>query len=453
MTELTKGDETRSGIYMDVAISKIVVGDRFRKKYGDIDDLAISIQDKGLLHPLILDDSLNLIAGGRRLAAMKQLGWNRTAAIIRKAKSKIDSLEVELLENVMRLDMEWQERTALVKKINSLYETKETNWTQEDTAELLNRSTGSISSSLKLADAMEHIPELAEAKTEEDAHKKLSQLQEALIVNELEKRRKARVESNTVDDKLEALLKTYEESYIVSDIFDGLSLLEDNDTYIRFMEVDPPYGIDLINKKRTVGKNEQIETYKEIPQDIYEEFLNKLTKELFRVSSDEAHIVFWFGIQWYKEVYSALTQNGWVIDPIPAIWTKTHGQTNDPQNKLARAFEPFFYGKKKSAEYGIFRSTSQGRLNLFSFDRVFGGDKYHPTQRSIDLMKELVSLFGDFLPKDKTKVLVPFAGSGATIIAARELGYQSFGYDINDEYKSKYLVEIRRRYEERFAIK
>ena len=371
MTELTKGSQTVSGIFMDVAIAKVNMSDRFRKDYGDIDDLALSIQNKGLLHPIIIDDNYNLLAGGRRLKAMISIGWSRTPAIVRKAKSQIDSLEIELLENIMRKDMEWQERVNLVKKIDVLYTEKEDNWTDKDTAELLDRSTGSVSQSLKLADAMEYIPELANSKTEDEANKKLASLQESLAIKELERRREIRIKENTTDTKLEGILKKAEDSYIISDVFEGLAKLEDNDTYLRFIEVDPPYGIDLVNMKRKKVDNTEAETYKEIKKEDYVEFLNNLCKELNRVSTRDAHIVFWFGIQWYQEVYNALTNNGWNVDIIPALWTKTHGQTNDVDNKLGRAYEPFFYGKKKDAAYGIFNSGSRGRVYVFFFFWVY----------------------------------------------------------------------------------
>jgi ParB family chromosome partitioning protein len=42
---------------------------------GDIDGLAESIEDIGLLHPITVDEQGWLLAGARRLAACKRLGW------------------------------------------------------------------------------------------------------------------------------------------------------------------------------------------------------------------------------------------------------------------------------------------------------------------------------------------------------------------------------------------
>jgi len=57
------------------AIDEIVVGDRHRRDLGDIDGLAASIEDIGLLHPITVDEQSQLLAGARRRAACKRLGW------------------------------------------------------------------------------------------------------------------------------------------------------------------------------------------------------------------------------------------------------------------------------------------------------------------------------------------------------------------------------------------
>jgi N6-adenosine-specific RNA methylase IME4 len=59
----------------ELAIKKIRVRDRFRKDLGDIDSLAASIDEIGLLHPIVVRPDGRLIAGERRLAACKELGW------------------------------------------------------------------------------------------------------------------------------------------------------------------------------------------------------------------------------------------------------------------------------------------------------------------------------------------------------------------------------------------
>jgi ParB family chromosome partitioning protein len=58
-------------------VEKIRVGPRHRRDLGDLDGLAASIEDIGLLNPITVDDTGLLLAGARRLAACKLLGWER----------------------------------------------------------------------------------------------------------------------------------------------------------------------------------------------------------------------------------------------------------------------------------------------------------------------------------------------------------------------------------------
>ena len=54
-------------------INKIKVNKRFRKDLGDLESLKNSIQELGLLQPIVIDEKNNLIAGERRLKAFKEL--------------------------------------------------------------------------------------------------------------------------------------------------------------------------------------------------------------------------------------------------------------------------------------------------------------------------------------------------------------------------------------------
>jgi len=62
------------------AIAEIHVGERHRRDMGDIDHLAASIEDVGILHPIVVTPGGELIAGQRRLQACKLLGWSAIIA-------------------------------------------------------------------------------------------------------------------------------------------------------------------------------------------------------------------------------------------------------------------------------------------------------------------------------------------------------------------------------------
>jgi ParB family chromosome partitioning protein len=84
------------------AIDTIKIGARHRKDLGDIAALAESICDVGLLHPPVITPDGRLIAGARRIAACKLLGWEKIPVTI----IDLDRLvRGEFAENAHRKDL------------------------------------------------------------------------------------------------------------------------------------------------------------------------------------------------------------------------------------------------------------------------------------------------------------------------------------------------------------
>lgn len=84
------------------AIDDIKVGDRDRADLGDIRELAESIAAVGLLHPVVVTGSGGLVAGGRRLAAVRELGWAEVPVTVVDLATAADVLRGEADENTCR---------------------------------------------------------------------------------------------------------------------------------------------------------------------------------------------------------------------------------------------------------------------------------------------------------------------------------------------------------------
>jgi hypothetical protein len=82
---------------MKLQISKIKIGERFRKDFGNLEPLKKSIQEIGLLHPVVVNEDNVLVAGERRLRSVQELGWDEVP-ITRINKSEIK----ERLEKVVK---------------------------------------------------------------------------------------------------------------------------------------------------------------------------------------------------------------------------------------------------------------------------------------------------------------------------------------------------------------
>lgn len=120
-------------------VSEITVGERRRTDLGDIAGLAASIQDYGLLHPIIVDDDGVLIAGGRRLAAMVRLGFEDVPVRRWQTLGDDDRRIIELEENLQRKDLTAYERS---RNLTELAETAAKVDQEEIVTESVDKSRG-----------------------------------------------------------------------------------------------------------------------------------------------------------------------------------------------------------------------------------------------------------------------------------------------------------------------
>ena len=93
----------------EVRLSDITIRRRVRKDLGDLVPLADSIRRHGLLNPIVLSESLELIAGHRRLESVRSLGWRHIPAIVMRQDEAKARLVLEIEENVQRADLNPEE--------------------------------------------------------------------------------------------------------------------------------------------------------------------------------------------------------------------------------------------------------------------------------------------------------------------------------------------------------
>jgi len=405
---------------------------------GDLDSLVESIKEKGLLQPVTITPEFELLAGERRVTAARAAGLAEIPALLREKKDAVDAREVELVENLVRKDFEWPEHCALVAEIDALYREKNIDWSGRRTALLLDRSAMNVSRALEMDRNVKMFPELAELPTQAEAHKMVKKYEEKILTEELYRRQTGALATDSLEKGIALALKLADSNYRVGDTFQGLAELPNGDvggwTRFHVIECDPPYGIDLTELKRSKDSAaSNIHSYEEIDAEGYPEFLTKLTKELYRVAGQHTHLIFWFGPTWQHQVLWALREAGWLVDEIPCVWVKHQGQTMQPKTYLGRAYEPFYLARK-----GTPAIIREGRLNVFDFAATPGTKKYHPTERPVTLIQEIL----DTLAVPRSVVLVPFLGSGATLRAAYNLGMTGMGWDSNPEYKARFMLAI-----------
>jgi ParB family chromosome partitioning protein len=99
-------------------IDEIKVGERKRGLREDkVQELVESIRDLGLLQPIGIDNSNNLVYGYHRLEACKRLGWEEIPVVVLDGVR--DRLEYELMEideNLVRAELTALERMVSLKR-------------------------------------------------------------------------------------------------------------------------------------------------------------------------------------------------------------------------------------------------------------------------------------------------------------------------------------------------
>lgn len=116
--------------------------------------LAQSIKDYGIIQPLsvrlILPETHNcppvyeLIAGERRLRAVKLLFWDSVPCVIVNADKQV-SAEIAIIENLQREDLNFFEQAKAIQKLIELFE-----YTQEQAARRLSVSQSYIANKLRI---------------------------------------------------------------------------------------------------------------------------------------------------------------------------------------------------------------------------------------------------------------------------------------------------------------
>ena len=428
--------------YRELLTKDIVLDeDRQRKEYDDIEDLADSIREKGLLQPIGVEDTTHkLVWGGRRYKAISLLGLEKVSCrIVPPDLSPLELEELELEENIQRKDLTWQERSRAIKRIDDLKKSihgdqaetgDRSSWSTRKTANLLGKSSGGISDQVNLAQALEMFPELEACRTADEARKSFKKLIEQAAVKQLVKQAKK--------SKTSSAFRFAESHYMIGDAIKGLKEL--GQTSASFAIVDPPYAIRLDKIKKVdfdIKSKKQLADYSELTDNQYIPFITEVATQLYRILGENAWVVWWYGQEWYGETLEVLQKAGFSTDKIPATWGKidASGQTNQPDLYLGRATETFFVAKKGNPAL-----AKRGRANLFLFKPVPSQRKTHPTEKPLDLAQELFDVFC----YPGSICVVPFLGSGVDLRAAYSRNCSGFGWDLSEDYKDKFLYEVQK---------
>jgi len=404
---------------MKLLIKDIIWGDRARKDYGDADSLlglAQSISKNGLLHPVVIDDSHTLRAGGRRLTAMLQLGWDECEVNMLSDLSPLQKLEVELEENLHRKNFEYAEQVALVKRIHeiksalAIEEGAET-WTIDDTAKALGVEKNTVQQDIALAKEIENDPSIGKAKNKGQAKTRARRAKEV----------------RRIQSEILASPTVPSEEVILGDSIDILPNIPSDS--IDLILCDPPFGVKFDENSRNLG-------YETTYGDFYDDLdnvcglLEDTIPQLFRILKPGGHMYCFFALANYIRI-SMMLENYWKWEKEygkyaanPLLWVKPSNENARPYERFTVNYEPFFFCWKGKVDSKLGNELNSPSNSTFHYNYK-GAEKLHPAEKPDELYERLINLS----TQPGATILDPFLGSGVSLAVGRRMGRKIIGIE------------------------
>lgn len=146
-----KKPERNTGVQkLDISLIK-ANREQPRKYFNDeaLNDLVESIKEKGIIQPIVVtpegEDNFIIIAGERRWRAAGLAGLREIPVIVREVNSESERLELALIENIQRENLNCLETAKAYQELLDRY-----SYRQEDVAKTIGKSRSSIANTLRI---------------------------------------------------------------------------------------------------------------------------------------------------------------------------------------------------------------------------------------------------------------------------------------------------------------
>ncbi len=385
-----------SGNFSSALIESITIirAERQRRELRDIEDLADSLQRSGLINPIVVTADFTLVAGERRLAAARSLGWTHITVQFAEDLDPLQLQLIELEENTRRTDLDWKDQCAAVARYHAL-RSSEKGWNRTRTAEALGVSPGLVTQYLDV----DH--ELKQENEDVLAAPKFS------VARGIIQRKQERAKAST----LATLNPTEESSDDLPTPILHTDFIEWSKTYsgapYNFIHCDFPYGIgadqhDQGNASARGGYADDIKTY----YTLLEAFSNNLNN----FCEESAHVMFWFSMEHYEFTFDALQAAGLKVLAHPLVWFKSDnsGILSDHRRQPRRVYETAFLCSRGD------RYLVGPVANVFASPNV---KSMHMSEKPRPVLAHFFRLFVD----EFTRMLDPTCGSANALTVAEDM--------------------------------
>ena len=427
-------------------VGEILIPDRIRIRESEIDSLKDSISRVGLINPLVIRRTNELVAGFRRLSAVKALGWPTVPVQYLDELDTQEALVVELEENLKRVDLHWLDEARAMTKFHDTMAEIDPEWNIARTAKSISLDPSNVSKRIQVIHAINNgMEDLAQAPGFSQAHTALARRRTREIDNEMS--RASDTEKLIANAAVAAITSpgetpppppppepTAEESVVQGDF--RLWAPHYTGPRFDFIHCDFPYGLDM-DKTNLQSTNKITERYAD-SEELYFELIHALTANIGRLVHTSAHVMFWFSMKFYRETLQEL-ERVFEVQEFPLVWLKSDNKGILPDHRR---------GPRRIYETALILSLGD-RFIVKPMSNAYAAptnkaEAEHLSEKPEPMLRYFMEMFVD----DLSSVLDPTCGGGTALTAAESLGAaRVFGLDIlqsNVETSRQRLARARR---------
>ena len=407
--------------------------DRIRDDLGELEELIDSIQKRGLLHPLVLDDEGYLIAGFRRYLALRFLKWDAIPIVRKGNLTEVERVAIEIEENTRRKQFTWQEEAKGKERLHSLMVTAQgaptprskssTGWTIEDTAKLLGESKGKVVEDLRLAKYADHAV-VGQRTSRIEAIRTVKRMEEIETMTVVA----AAMTAAAGVPELTPGVPSAEPPPPKPGTFNwgrveninakwGVVALDKESVDLIF--TDPPFGIGIDQARWESVSN--ITVYKDVEQEALYTTLSLVWKLCYNALRPGRYLFTFCPTEFTADWRKLLIDAGFNVMPRPLIWYKLRGSLTDSFTQFAPAYETFLCAWKGDTR----RPFGKPNADVFPYARPI--ERWHKLERAPGVINDII----EATTAPGETVLDPFCGGGSTLAAAARNLRRFIGFEID----------------------
>lgn len=458
---------------MTIQIANIQMAERGRTVYSGIEELAQSIEDNGLIQPIVveqLNDSFVLVAGGRRLTALKSLGVTelhhgisaepgRYGFVLKSESSEFTSdfsrLMAEIAENLDRHNLDWKDETRL--HVRAYYLAKKEaslrgeSLIMRDFGSTLGVGYSDLQAAVAIVDDLDANPErykdcvsvrgayavlLKETANEVNKLAAAKSLSSSPLYSAQDAPSLSEVKVITGDEPIESTTEIpLSRSFFNTDGIEFLNSLPP--ATLDHVICDPDYAVevDVLNSNMSNAASGVI-------QDSVEDSLidlKNLCSAAFHATRPGAFLIMFYDLDHHEKLQSYAKLAGWLVQRWPLIWEKSDYRSNGaPQANFCKNIEYAMVCRKPGA---TLTAPQMSSIHRCGNERVVK-ELSHPFAKPYALWHWL---FQAICIKGQL-VCDPFCGSGSMPIAAAQWGLRPIGCEKNPTHYNTLIGNLQTSY-------